>query len=303
MSKLRSNLRSLKKTEAVWRYYSNLLPTLKYVAGKGSGLSELEKDIVARLDRDGIAQTSIDELFCDATAGHVFFSAVDALLADQRQAIEMLKITAGDETEIGNKTFNLELLGSELNFSSDDPFACFALTETFLNVSNAYFRMMAKLRYYNVWYTASSTSKSRESQLWHFDREDRYILKTFIYLNDVDEGTGPFTYAAGTHKKGRYKKIIPDHFIEGGVQRTTDEQMHEVYPKNAWRSCTGSRGTVIFADTRGFHKGGEARTKDRQMFTSMYTSPASESRNLINFLPGDNFEKLNSRQRSALTLK
>jgi hypothetical protein len=44
---------------------------------------------------------------------------------------------------------------------------------------------------------------------------------------------------------------------------------------------TGDAGTIIFADTRGFHKGGEARTRDRLMYTCMYTSQASDSRRLL----------------------
>src|SRR5690606_34863119 len=40
------------------------------------------------------------------------------------------------------------------------------------------------------------------SQQWHRDYNDQLIMKMFIYLNDVDEGTGPFEYLKGSHKMG-----------------------------------------------------------------------------------------------------
>jgi hypothetical protein len=162
--------------------------------------------------------------------------------------------------------------------------------------------MHAKLRYYNVWKTFASTEQARESQLWHFDREDNYILKIFLYLDDVDEGAGPFTYAPGTHKKGKYRAIEPEYFLEGSVRRTTDDQMNAVFAEDRWIRALGKKGTIIFADTRGFHKGGEARTKDRLMYTCMYTSPASQSKNLIKF--DENFDRsaMDTRQLRALGL-
>jgi hypothetical protein len=163
--------------------------------------------------------------------------------------------------------------------------------------------MRAKLRYYNVWYTAASSVEARESQLWHFDREDNYILKVFLYLDDVDEGAGPFTYAPGTHRKGKHWGISPEFHLEGGVRRTTDDQMKKVYPEEKWIRAVGKKGTIVFADTRGYHKGGEARTKDRLMFTCMYTSPASESRQLLQ-VPSDlDVGALSKRQLRALGLR
>ena len=53
--------------------------------------------------------------------------------------------------------------------------------------------------------------------------------------------------------------------------------MAAVVPKDRWTVAIGSAGTVVFADTHGYHRGGLARTDDRVMYTCMYTSGASES--------------------------
>lgn len=292
-------LRSLKKSDLVWRYGLNLVPTFEYWTGGKAPLNPIETGILDSLNTNGIAITSIDELFGPNPSFVELDTEVRRILEDRREEIASLKESANDPA-IGSKTFNLEILGSELTLDANSVFPRFALSGPLLRIANAYFRMSAKLRYYNVWQTFASNGAARESQLWHFDREDRLILKAFLYLDDVDEGAGPFTYAPGTHKKGNESRIDPEFFIEGGVRRTTDEQMQAVFPKDRWILGTGKKGTLILADTRGFHKGGEARTKDRLMFTCMYTSPASESKNLISFPEALDKTSLNHEQRKAL---
>ena len=302
-SRLRSIVRSVKKTDVVWRYGLNLSPTINYRISNKNQLTDIEKSIVNTLDTAGIAVTSVDELFGDDSEFCRLDSATRRLLEDKKQEIDILKSMANDQTAIGSKTFNLEVLGSELTFDSQCIFARFALNSRLLNIANAYFRMYAKLRYYNVWNTFASHGEARESQLWHFDREDNYILKLFLYLEDVDEGAGPFTYAPGTHRKGRFRSIEPEFFMEGGVRRTTDEQMIAVFPKENWKKGMGKKGTIIFADTRGFHKGGEARTKDRLMYTCMYTSRASESKELLTIPPNFNNGALTADQLRNLGIR
>jgi hypothetical protein len=299
---VRSVIGKLRKTELAWRYGSNFSPTIKYMLGGNSRLSTFEEGILKTLNSDGIAFTSVDEILgFDSAFQEVDLETRDILRRREAEIAE-LKSLANDAS-IGNKTFNLEVLGSELTCDVGSGITRVALNDTLLSIANGYFGMYAKLRYYNVWYTFASQGQARESQLWHFDREDNYILKVFLYLDDVDEGAGPFTYAPGTHKKGKYRSIKPDHFLEGGVRRTTDDQMKAVFPEEKWVRGVGKKGTIIFADTRGYHKGGEARTADRLMFTCMYTSPASESRNLIRFPNDINLGALSDGQVAALYIR
>ncbi len=266
-------------------------------------MSDHQEELLEELNRSGIAISTIERLLGEGNLWNELSSAVSHLLAVREDEFLRLRARAHDDKSLGSKTFNLEMLGSDLKFDATSIFARLSLNESLLRIADEYFGMYVKLRYYNVWQTFASNGASRESQLWHFDREDNYILKVFIYLDDVDEGAGPFTYAPGTHKKGKYRSIEPEFFLEGGVRRSTDEQMNAAYPKERWIRAVGKRGTIIFADTRGYHKGGEARTKDRLMFTSMYTSPASESKRLITFPTDLDVSGLTKRQRQALQLK
>jgi hypothetical protein len=300
---IRSLVKKGRHTELFWRYGFNFVPWLDYKISSLDSNNETAQKIITGLNRDGIVISTVDEFAGEIAHFQELESSVGQILETRGGELQRMKSKANDVEAVGDKTFNIELLGSELTFDPESIFARFALQETFLNIANAYFGMFAKLRYYNVWYTFATESEARESQLWHFDREDNYILKIFLYLKDVDEGTGPFTYAPETHRKGSRRNLQPEYFLEKNVRRTTDEQMNAVVPKENWIRAVGKKGTIVFADTRGYHKGGEAKTDDRLMFTCMFTSSASESKRLINYPNTFNSSNLNKKQFLALQVE
>ena len=299
---VRNIARESRRNEFFWRYGFNLAPSVNYRPGAARPNDEFARRIVSELNADGIAIASIDEVPQLQKAFSELEAETGKILHARKGELEKLKLEAADETRIGAKTFNAQLLGSPVEFEAESVFARFALHDTLLDIAEDYFQMLVKMRYYNVWLTFATSGKPRESQLWHYDREDKYILKVFLYLNDVDAGAGPFTYAPQTHPKGVLKNSEPEFFVENGVRRTTDEQMGKILAPQNWRQATGSKGTIVFADTRGFHKGGEARTSDRLMFTCMFTSQASESERLLK-MPSDFMpQNLTRRQLAALEI-
>lgn len=299
---IRNLARESRRREFFWRYGFNFFPSLNYRFGTRENSGGITRRIVDDLNRDGIAIASVSDFLNTQAAFAELDLKVKKLIRNRQNELDRLKLKANETDKIGEKTFNVELLGSEIEFQPESIFARFALQDAFLDIANDYFKMLVKLRYYNVWLTFAADSAPRESQLWHFDREDNYILKVFLYLKDVDEGGGPFTYAPKTHRKGVLRGTEPEYFIEKNVRRTTNEQMAAVLPPENWITATGKKGTIVFADTRGYHKGGEARTSDRLMFTCMFTSPASESKRLIKFPSDLSSLRLNKQQRSALEI-
>lgn len=284
LGKLRRVASRGRRNEILWRYAFNFLPTVNYRLKGFPRLSAEQRNVIRQLDQNGIAITSVDRCGGELSNFEELADSVSRLLSDRDAELSALKHRAAQgDGAIGEKTFNVELLGSPLQFDPDCVYAKFALQDFVKGIADAYLRMSAELRYYNVWKTFATSARPRESQLWHFDREDNYILKVFLYLDDVDESAGPFTYAPGTHRKGPRWNRQPAFFLEDNVRRSSDEQMSRVVPKSEWIRATGRRGTLIFADTRGFHKGGEAREKDRLMYTCMYTSPASQSKRLLTY--------------------
>jgi len=256
-----------------WRFGFNLSSTLAFLLDHTEPTGEAAR-VLNELNQYGIAKSSVDRLFSDTTIFVKMCQEVDDLEQLLATDLDQARIAAKSDTE-GLKTFLYKLLGEKPELDPESIYARFALQKEILQIANSYFQMYTQLRYYNVWHTLATDSRARESQLWHRDREDHLIFKVFAYLSDVDEGAGPFTYAPGTHRKGAIQRE-PKSFVEKGVQRWNDEQMNTIVPDNQWIKATGKKGDLIFADTRGCHKGGLARTSDRVLYTCLFTSPTSQ---------------------------
>ncbi len=260
-----------------WKYGFNYRATLAYQKSRLSVRPPLGAEaarVLNELNRNGIAITSVAQLL-----------GANACFAELEQQVEVLEQShaaqiaaeraAADQYDPQRKTFILQLLGERPTLDASSPFVRFALQSPILTIANEYFGMYTCLRFYNVWHTLRTEGEARESQLWHYDREDHLILKIFLYLSGVDEGAGPFTYAPATHVKGAIK-THPPGFLENGVNRVRDEDMAQVVPVAQWIKAMGPRGTLVFADTRGYHRGGLARERDRILYNCMFTSPTSQ---------------------------
>jgi len=261
-----------------WRYGFNLKSTLAYRFDQPAIYGEAER-VLNEFNRNGVAITSVEKLLGDTSGFDELCEAVEELENDWAGQIAAERADANRHDK-NYKTFLFELLGTHPRLDPESVYARFALQQPILQIANAYFGMYTRLRYYNVWHTLTTKTEARESQLWHRDREDHSILKLFLYFTDIDEGSGPFTYAPGTHHKGVIHQT-PEFFVENGVRRTSDEQMAAVVPQEQWVTGIGKKGTIVFADTAGYHKGGLARTRDRLMYTCMFTSPTSQSPELF----------------------
>jgi hypothetical protein len=272
-------VRAGRRFEFTWRYLFNLQPTLAYQLSS-KFLPDEASRVLADLNRNGIAITSVEKLLGVNSCFNELTASVDTLEDDLASHLETVRGTADDTDAVGRKTFLVELLGTHPVLDLNNVYPRFALQKPLLQIANTYFGMYTRLRYYNVWHTFATQAQARESQLWHRDREDYYILKVFVYLSDVDESAGPFIYAAGSHLKGKLRRE-PAHTLEGDIKRSNDSQMAEVVPPECWIKGVGPKGTIVFADTRGYHKGGLARERDRIMYTCMFTSPASQSREFL----------------------
>jgi hypothetical protein len=92
-------------------------------------------------------------------------------------------------------------------------------------------------------------------------------------VRDVPEGAGPMSYVAGSHTSTGRKIRLPESY-DGIGYRYADEDVAAAARDTAIVSVPGSAGTVVFADTRGLHRGGWARTDDRVVVQGLYASRA-----------------------------
>ena len=273
MGALQNVARAGRNWEPTWRYVFNLTPTVKYKVG-GRTPSGVAGQVLDTLNRDGVAVTSAEKLLGPSSLFHELQTAVDTEERKRAGEIEGARQAAmAPPRGAARKEFIFPLLGERPRLDVNDIHLRFALETPLLAIANAYFEMYTHLRYYNVWHTFTTHGDAHSSQLWHADRDDlHYVLKVFVNMSDVDEGSGPFTYAPGTHAKGARRTQPAYMFKEGNTTRSNDEQMSAIVPRSEWVTSMGRKGTIIFADTRGYHKGGLARTRDRIMYTCMFTS-------------------------------
>jgi Phytanoyl-CoA dioxygenase (PhyH) len=258
--------------ELYWRYVANFKPWLRYQLRYKEPLNGRQKLLLHDLKRHGIAITTAGALMCDTSLFEELETAVWTLEAALSGKIN----EAREQVDApGFKTYFIELLGLRPALDPSSIFVRFGLQPVILGLVNHYFGMYTRLRHFNVWHTFSSERAPRNSQLWHRDPEDHYIVKMFVYLTDVNEEAGPLIYAPGTHARGSIKSS-PESFKEENTtaRRSNDDQMSAVVPRQKWVSAIGPKSTVIFADTRGYHKGGMVREGARILYTCTFTSQA-----------------------------
>lgn len=117
-----------------------------------------------------------------------------------------------------------------------------------------------------------STQSNSNTRYYHVDAFSKQF-KAFLYLDDVDEGNGPFTYLRGSHHRQwiRLKKQLlgngessPTSFYANELKAMLK---HEV-------KVAGPAGTLIVADVRGLHRGLPQVSRPRAVLMNyMYKRP------------------------------
>jgi hypothetical protein len=208
-----------------------------------------DRDLLDEFREQGIAIRAFDEVFRD-------HGALDSLLAAAQEPQAKLASASKD--------YLTKLMPTRV--SLDGPYVAPALEPQIVALANAYMEMHTYLRAVDVWMNVPTDDAPKLSQLWHRDYDDRINVKIFVYLTDVTEHHGPFTFAPRTHPFGNRQLEI--------ATRLEDEEMARLVPEEDWVVCTGPVGTVVIADTCGYHKGGKPDIDHRVLWTAQYTSGA-----------------------------
>ena len=265
-------------------------------------LDEIQRDVLERLRVEGYATLPFTELVPDPGVwqeleadGARFAAETEAGLAREREGGDSeLRRRAGKEFLVRKYSWDVEL-------GLDDPWLRLGTNPRLLDLANAYLGMWSKLEYVDVWYTAPAGGDERKaSQRWHRDFNDRHLLKAFLYLVDVDEDTGPFEYVPRSAPGGELDRLWPWRPL-GENYPPEDEFAKSVNGRSV--TFTAPKGTIIFCNTSGFHRGGFARRKPRVLATLTWDSPASlkalSERNYV--FRADDGVALTGSQRYALT--
>ena len=240
-------------------------------AGARPVLDGAQQRIVDELQVDGYSLLDCSELFGDETWNELEAQA-SRFVVDTEAALagdgEGLRVRAGKE-------FVVRLWSWGVDLDLGDPWFRVCASRRMLDVANTYLGLQSKLEYVDLWYSVPQPVEADRvsSQRWHRDFNDRKLVKVFLYLVDVDEETGPFQYAAGSAPGGRYADAWPWRPL--GENYPPEDELEQRIPADAVRTFTGPKGTLLFCNTAGFHRGGFATSSPRVLATATYSSPAS----------------------------
>jgi hypothetical protein len=262
-------------------------------------LDDVQRRIVSEVEAEGFSTVAFDELF----PGDELWQKIEEQRDGFVRATEADLAAGGDQVRVREgKEFVVRLHSYGVELGPGDPWFRAASSRRMLDVANAYLRMWSKLEYLDVWYSVPQQASAERvsSQRWHRDYNDKHLLKAFLYLVDVDEKMGPFQYIPGSQPGGRYGDAWSWKPL--GQNYPTEEELESRIPASAVHSFTASKGTLIFCNTAGFHRGGFSTTEPRVLATVTYSSPASlASLTERSFDYAGALEELDAPTRFALT--
>jgi hypothetical protein len=112
-------------------------------------------------------------------------------------------------------------------------------------------------------YNTRSNANTRYHHVDAFSKE----FKSFLYLDDVDEGNGPFAYIPGT-QRAHLRRIVKQ--LRDGSAGTgfSNEELKRSIGREV--KLTGEAGTLILADVRGFHRGTPQLDRSRSALVNYF---------------------------------
>jgi hypothetical protein len=242
-----------------------------------------QQHVVSGLEGQGYAIVQLADLFptMDADLWSMLKGEAVSFVArveaerEKRLATEREK---GRTKGLGKGDYIIRRLGKEVpTLPGDDPWLRLGIADEMLDVVNSYCGLWAKLTYVDLWYTPPATPgvERVSSQRWHRDYNDERLVKVFIYLDDVDENTGPLEYVPDSTLGGTYSNEWPWKPVGNDLYPPQDE-FDERVPQSARLTLTAPEGSMIFCNTSGFHRGGYVTgDRPRVMAVYNYSSPAS----------------------------
>jgi len=137
-----------------------------------------------------------------------------------------------------------------------------------LRVVSNYLGMLPILHRINLLYSPNDEDVELSSQFYHLDPGDLTMMKIFVFVENVDEETGPTTALPVD------RSTVVRRAINYRNSRVPDEVIFTQGGKEHLVTCTGPAGTLAFLDTCGcFHMGSRKASKPRYVMMIQYNTP------------------------------
>ena len=246
-------------------------------------LDTVQQKVVGGLEGQGYSIVPVNEFFAraDGDLWRILKGAaadfVERAAAEREHRLEK-EARKGRKKGLGKGDYIIRRLGKDVpTLPADDPWLRLGHSDRMLDVVNTYVGLWSKLTYVDLWYTppAAPGVERVSSQRWHRDYNDERLVKVFVYVEDVDDETGPLEYVPGSTLGGEYANEWPWKPVSNDLYPPQDEFARRI-PQSACVSLTAPEGSMIFCNTSGFHRGGYVTgDRPRVMAVYNYSSPAS----------------------------
>jgi len=228
--------------------------------------------------------------------GFYFFSSnPDAFDAHHNQVIKRANKIISNNLEKISASPTKNYLHRVRDIEKDDMafFYNYFTNQEYLKLAALYLNDMPLISELKLLVSPSFSSKAMNSlqgsQLFHSDFDDERILKVFIFLNDVDESSGPLQ-AIRSRVSKKLMKACNYRWGSSGLSHN-DNIASEIDPNNI-KSFIGPSGSICFIDSVNcLHRGSRNPTRERRILYASYTTRTSfryPPLNWIGFLPKTN---------------
>ena len=113
----------------------------------------------------------------------------------------------------------------------------------------------------SMWWSLPGHATAEHAELFHRDVDDWLFIKLFIYITDVDAGSGPHVFVRGSHNSAKLARIA----------RYTDDEVAREFGKDNVLSLTAPAGTSFLENTYGMHKGQLPLSRRRLLLQAQYS--------------------------------
>ncbi len=223
--------RALTKPEPIyyfWRYVANSTRTWRAM-----------RHVPAFADTSRIAGELAEHgiVFADNSAfltveGQQYLASVSGQLIEKSRSREVLEIVESGSVKADlrfhpRKNYIVSLFARQEVHSPDSALVKLALDPKLLEIIAGYLGLWPRLCAVKSLLNFPTDGPAQASQMWHRDPEDLKLIKVFIYLMDVDEDRGPFSFIPKTHPFGAHSGKVPAHKDR---KRVADEEMNRDFP-------------------------------------------------------------------------
>jgi hypothetical protein len=204
------------------------------------------------LAKEGFSQCQLDERM-----RNILLSDWSALKASRSQ-----RAANSPGPKSTGKVFLEEVLSDD-DLRSFPAFVATAIDERVLMSVMETLGMAPHLESVDVLASRHTGKELTASQLWHYDINDKRIMKLFVYLEDCWTSNGPFTFIPADRSQ-RVSNIV-GHYVD-------DEHIAAHVPREQWRVVEGRAGTAFLIDTGRCYHFGSRSEQTRYAYVATYSS-------------------------------